>query len=50
MKNGKNPTKRQQEIIKAAGWNPDMWFVSKHTSTELHLLHRYIGSTVVIPL
>ncbi|WP_442954830.1 DUF6906 family protein [Paenibacillus sp. SYP-B4298] len=48
MKNGKRPTRRQQELIKSAGWNPDNWLVVKHLPTEMHLVHRDEGTTKVI--
>ncbi|WP_169456455.1 DUF6906 family protein [Paenibacillus pinihumi] len=50
MKNGKRPTRRQKQLIKAAGWNPDNWFVVKHLPREMHLTHRYTGTAKVIPL
>jgi len=38
MKNGKRPTRRQKQLIKDAGWNPDGWLVVKNLPNELHIV------------
>lgn len=48
MKNGKNPTRRQKQIIKDAGFNPDNWLVFKAESDRLHLVHRNTSTTKII--
>jgi len=50
VKNGKRPTLRQKKLIQKVGSDPQNWLVSKHTSTEMHLVHRYTGTRKVIPL
>jgi len=49
-KNGKRPTVRQQNAMRAAGLNPRDWLVSKNLPTQLHLVKRNDESTkTVIP-
>ncbi|WP_169834478.1 DUF6906 family protein [Paenibacillus donghaensis] len=43
MKNGKRPTRRQQETIAAAGLNPQNWLVSKDCATEFIVINRLTG-------
>jgi len=50
MKNGKRPTRRQKQLIKDAGWNPDNWFVVKHLPYQLHLVHRHTNSSKIIAI
>lgn len=45
MKNGKKPTRSQKEIIKDWKLLPSDWLVTKHTSTEMHIQHRYSPKT-----
>jgi len=40
MKNGKNPTRKQMELIKKARLNPANWLVVKNLDTELHIVNR----------
>ncbi|WP_176547064.1 DUF6906 family protein [Bacillus wiedmannii] len=49
MKNGKNPTKKEKVHIKSYNLNPDNWLIFKKVSNELHLVHRYVNKTKVIP-
>ncbi|WP_169810076.1 DUF6906 family protein [Paenibacillus antarcticus] len=48
MKNGKRPTRRQLSIISESVATPADWLVSKSTSNELHLVHRYAKQTKII--
>lgn len=48
MKNGKTPTRRQKEEIKAAGLNPENWLIFKKTHDTLQLVHRETGTTKTI--
>lgn len=50
MKNGKNPTRRQKQIIKDAGSNPENWLVCKAETYKLHLVHRNTNTTKIIHL
>ncbi|QSF42693.1 DUF6906 family protein [Paenibacillus tianjinensis] len=43
MKQGKRPTRRQKEEIKANGLIMDNWFVERDTREELVLINRYSG-------
>ncbi|MGC4378292.1 hypothetical protein WD019_15390 [Fictibacillus sp. Mic-4] len=49
MKNGKRPTKRQKEHIKAMGLNPENWLIIKNLHNEMHLVHRETGSKRIVP-
>ena len=49
MKNGKRPTKAQKKILAFYGFHPEDWLISKTTSTELVILHRYTERTRQIP-
>jgi hypothetical protein len=48
-KNGKRPTVRQQNAIRAAGLNPHEWLVSKNLPDVLHLIKRDGFTKKVIP-
>ncbi|HHY27185.1 MAG TPA: hypothetical protein GX523_10680 [Desulfitobacterium dehalogenans] len=48
VKHGKNPTRRQKELIKARRLNPDSWMVTKDTPTEMEIVHRITDSVRVI--
>jgi len=50
MKNGKKPTRRQLGVMALNVATPAHWLVSKSTSSELHLVHRYANQTKIIPL
>lgn len=45
---GLRPTRRQKELIKAAGLNPANWLVTKNLPGELHLEHRTTGKARVL--
>lgn len=47
-KSGKNPTRRQKEIIQSRRLNPQNWLVMKAPPGELHIVHRLSGSVKVI--
>lgn len=49
MKQGKRPTRNQKKAVIAAGLNPANWLVFKNLNGELHLVHREVGTTKVIP-
>lgn len=40
MKNGKKPTLRQKQIMKASGLAPADWLVVKDLGSELHVVSR----------
>jgi hypothetical protein len=40
---GRNPTRRQKELIKKARLNVENWLVAKAPTGELHLIHRLSG-------
>lgn len=40
MKNGKNPTRKQKEIIKKARLNPNNWLVVKSLDKRMYLVNR----------
>ncbi|MBP0982714.1 MAG: hypothetical protein J6A19_03235 [Oscillospiraceae bacterium] len=42
MKHGKNPTRRQKQVIASHRLNPDNWFVCKDTPEVLVLERRII--------
>jgi hypothetical protein len=48
-KNGKRPTVRQQDAIRAAGLNPRDWLVSKNLANQLHLVKRDDSISKIIP-
>jgi len=49
VKNGKRPTRRQKEAIKAAGYDPDNWLVSQAPPGKLYIVSRSGKTTKVIP-
>lgn len=49
MKNGKNPTKSQKQLLRQYGFHPDDWLISKNTSTELVLIHRHTEQVRQVP-
>lgn len=49
MKSGKRPTKKQKMAIGDVGLNSNNWLVYKNVNGMLHLVHRYTGTTRVIP-
>ena len=48
MKQGKNPTREQKRLINSKGLYSADWLVSKDTSTELVLVHRFGAGTRII--
>lgn len=48
MKHGKRPTVAQKKLISKWRLNPDNWLVTKHTSTEMHIVHRLTNSQRII--
>ena len=46
MKHGKKPTVAQSKIIASKRLNPDNWFVSKDTPTEMVLIHRHFDNNI----
>lgn len=48
LKQGKKPTNKQRELIKAAGLKADNWLVSKNLQHELHIVNRQSGNAKVI--
>jgi len=49
MKHGKAPTRRQKELIRSWGINPDNWLVVKDTPVEMVITHRYRDQPRTIP-
>ncbi|WP_165616047.1 DUF6906 family protein [Bacillus proteolyticus] len=49
MKNGKKPTKKEKIHIESYNLNPDNWLIFKKVCNELHLVHRNMNKTKVIP-
>lgn len=47
-KKGKNPTRAQKILIKAAGLNLDNWLVVREEEKYLYLRHRLSGKERVI--
>lgn len=45
MKNGKNPTLRQRNLMERAGFNSDDYLVSKDYSDALIVVHRLTDKT-----
>lgn len=50
MRQGKRPTRRQKEIIKAKRLNLENWLVVEQTKERLLLVHRHTGQTKEIVL
>ena len=46
MKNGKKPTYEQRKVIQGFGLDAHDWLVSKDTTTEMVLVHRYLDSVI----
>ncbi|WP_281885639.1 DUF6906 family protein [Paenibacillus sp. YYML68] len=44
MKQGKNPTRKQKELIKSYGLNYQNWLVERVTSAEVVIVHRMSGT------
>ena len=40
MKNGKNPTRMQREIMQEYRLNSNNWLIVKDTTNELHIINR----------
>lgn len=49
MKNGKCPTKVQKKVLEFYGFHAEDWLISKNTSTEMVIVHRYTERTRRIP-
>lgn len=50
MKAGKKPTVAQMKLMVKWKLDPTMWLVSKDTTTEMVLVHRYSDKTIrIIP-
>ena len=50
MKAGKKPTREQRKLMVKWKLDPTMWLVSKDTTTEMVLVHRYSDKTIrIIP-
>lgn len=49
---GKNPTRRQKEILAKRRLNPDNWLICKNLihQGELHVVHRYSNRERIIRL
>ena len=45
MKNPKKPTMSQKKLMVKWKLDPTMWLVSKDTTTEMLLVHRYSDKT-----
>ena len=50
MRQGKNPTRRQKEIIKGKNLNLANWLVVEQTKEQLTIMHRHTGKLRVINL
>lgn len=48
MKQEKRPTRRQKIAIKAAGWDPENWFVERDTGAEMVIVNRKSGKAKTI--
>lgn len=49
MKNGKRPTKSQRKQLECYGFHAEDWLVSKNTSKEMVIVHRYTDQKRCIP-
>lgn len=50
MKNGKKATREQRKLMEQWGFDAHDWFVTKDTSTEMHIVHQYSDKTTrIIP-
>lgn len=48
MKHGKNPTRWQKMLMKAARLNPENWLVVKDTAEEMTVQNRQTDKTRII--
>lgn len=48
MKNPKKPTREQRKLIQRCGLDTYDWLVTKDTSTELVLVHRFTNTVKTI--
>lgn len=48
MKNGKNATRRQRELMKAEGYDPSEYKVVKDTSDQMTIVHTASGKQITI--
>lgn len=46
MKQGKKPSYGQRKLIESYGLDAHDWLVSKDTTTEMVLVHRYLDSVI----
>ncbi|WP_176397925.1 DUF6906 family protein [Bacillus cereus] len=49
MKNGKNPTNKEKQLIESYSLNPYNWLIFKKVDGQLHLIHRNTFCKRVIP-
>lgn len=49
MKNGKRPNRAQKQLLMSYRFNPEEWLISKNTSSEMVIIHRYTGKIRSIP-
>lgn len=49
MKNGKRLTVAQRKYLESMNLHSENWLISKCTSEEWELMHRYTGQPKVIP-
>lgn len=49
MKHGRKPTRKQKQLLKHHGKNPEMWLVVKNLPDKLHIAHRHTGTKDFIP-
>jgi hypothetical protein len=48
MKHGKKPTVAQRNLMQKWKLDPAVWLVTKDTSAEIHLVHRFSDRTTRI--
>ncbi|WP_407673350.1 DUF6906 family protein [Paenibacillus silvisoli] len=48
-KQGKRPTRRQQQLISSYGLNPENWLVERDTPGELIVIHRNTNQQKAFP-
>lgn len=48
MKQKRRATRKQKDLIKSSGWNPDNWFVERDTPIEMVIVHRHTNSKKTI--
>jgi len=44
MKNGKNPTRAQKELLNYYRLNPNNWFVVKQSHETMQVVHRHTNT------